>query len=224
MNERRNVPEIVIGPANCFADPKLGSISSLRCQKSRMPRPLEDATCEVMFRGRNSLVWRKAGRRPLGPCRARFALRLLRGRATPSPKGEAWWSQTGSNRRPHACKARALPAELWPRTRRRMLQARRKLNERHMRSIKVVGLGRLELPTSRLSSARSNQLSYKPLHKERARAHGVHAKCVHADVSHKPSPWRVFVREERETKTAKSRQWSSTIWRSMAPDVSKTIR
>src|SRR5205814_6485343 len=30
-----------------------------------------------------------------------------------------WWSQTGSNRRPHACKARALPAELWPRTRRR---------------------------------------------------------------------------------------------------------
>ena len=29
---------------------------------------------------------------------------------------------------------------------------------------KVVGLGRLELPTSRLSSARSNQLSYKPKH------------------------------------------------------------
>ena len=27
---------------------------------------------------------------------------------------------------------------------------------------RVVGLGRLELPTSRLSSARSNQLSYKP--------------------------------------------------------------
>ena len=38
-----------------------------------------------------------------------------------------------------------------------------KLDEKHMRSIKVVGLGRLELPTSRLSSARSNQLSYKPL-------------------------------------------------------------
>ncbi len=71
-----------------------------------------------------------------------------------------WWSQTGSNRRPHACKARALPAELWPRTRRRMLYAG---YERRMRSIKVVGLGRLELPTSRLSSARSNQLSYKPL-------------------------------------------------------------
>src|SRR4029453_14058524 len=58
-----------------------------------------------------------------------------------------WWSQTGSNRRPPACKAGALPAELWPRT---SVQQ------------KLVGLGRFELPTSRLSSARSNQLSYKP--------------------------------------------------------------
>jgi hypothetical protein len=41
---------------------------------------------------------------------------------------------------------------------------------RRMRSIKVVGLGRLELPTSRLSSARSNQLSYKPLTREAAMA------------------------------------------------------
>src|SRR5271163_4477836 len=31
------------------------------------------------------------------------------------PRGSDWWSQTGSNRRPHACKARALPTELWPR-------------------------------------------------------------------------------------------------------------
>ena len=63
-----------------------------------------------------------------------------------------WWSQTGSNRRPHACKARALPAELWPRN-----------QKTNAHSMSVVGLGRLELPTSRLSSARSNQLSYKPL-------------------------------------------------------------
>ena len=27
----------------------------------------------------------------------------------------SWWSQTGSNRRPPACKAGALPTELWPR-------------------------------------------------------------------------------------------------------------
>ena len=86
-----------------------------------------------------------------------------------------WWSQTGSNRRPHACKARALPAELWPRTRRRMLLPA----VRRMRSIKVVGLGRLELPTSRLSSARSNQLSYKPLTtRSVARAHRLDAGCI----------------------------------------------
>src|SRR5438045_4201104 len=90
---------------------------------------------------------------------------------------EGWWSQTGSNRRPHACKARALPAELWPRTRRRMLSP----VMRHMRSIKVVGLGRLELPTSRLSSARSNQLSYKPLTREAAMARN----RLTPDASHK---------------------------------------
>ena len=35
----------------------------------------------------------------------------------------------------------------------------------------VVGLGRFELPTSRLSSARSNQLSYKPLTREAPAEH-----------------------------------------------------
>lgn len=58
---------------------------------------------------------------------------------------QPWWSRTGSNRRPPACKAGALPAELRP------------------HKVKLVGLGGLEPPTSRLSSARSNQLSYKPL-------------------------------------------------------------
>src|SRR6185312_7082550 len=37
------------------------------------------------------------------------------GRAIKSSAAIAdWWSQTGSNRRPPACKAGALPAELWP--------------------------------------------------------------------------------------------------------------
>ena len=194
-------------PANCFADPKLGSISSLRCQKSRT-RVLKGQRMRSDVS--RTIFWLARPVSPLGYAGTLRPSILLAHAAN-------WWSQTGSNRRPHACKARALPAELWPRTRRRMLQAGH--GKRHMRSIKVVGLGRLELPTSRLSSARSNQLSYKPLHKERARAHR-----LHANASHKRSPWRVFVREERETKTAKSRQWSSTIWRSLAPDVSKTIR
>ena len=68
-------------------------------------------------------------------------------RATPrAAKGEAWWSQTGSNRRPHACKARALPTELWPR----------------WFPDQMVGPGRVERPTSRLSGVRSNHLSYEP--------------------------------------------------------------
>ena len=66
-----------------------------------------------------------------------------------------WWSQTGSNRRPHACKARALPTELWPRE--IVVRVKPALSLEP-----VVGLGGLEPPTSRLSSARSNQLSYKP--------------------------------------------------------------
>ncbi len=76
---------------------------------------------------------------------------LFHGRVLESVRrARRWWSQTGSNRRPPACKAGALPTELWPRS--NGTQQRREL----------VGLGRFELPTSRLSSARSNQLSYRP--------------------------------------------------------------
>ena len=60
----------------------------------------------------------------------------------------------------------------------------------------VVGLGRFELPTSRLSSARSNQLSYKP--KFFGGPRGPHRAIA---LSESPR----LVREERETKTAKSR-------------------
>ena len=146
---------------------QLGSISSLRCQKSRTLLSIQTSRCEVMFRGRR-----------LNTCKHSVGDQTI------------WWSQTGSNRRPHACKARALPAELWPRN-----------QKTNAHSMSVVGLGRLELPTSRLSSARSNQLSYKPL---------THIQSRTRD-SASLQPQRVFVREERETKTAKSRQCSSTI-------------
>ena len=56
-----------------------------------------------------------------------------------------WWRRRGSNSRPPACKAGALPAELRPRV-------------KHL-----VGSRGLEPPTSRLSGVRSNRLSYEPV-------------------------------------------------------------
>ena len=121
MIERRNVPEIVIAIHELLR--RSQTRINLLFTMSEIPHahPVKDATREVMFRGRYFFGRQSARLRPRGLRRASFAPRLLRGCATRSPKGEAWWSQTGSNRRPHACKARALPAELWPRTRRRML-------------------------------------------------------------------------------------------------------
>ena len=124
-----------------------------------MPDPVKDLGCEVMFSRTDGYgFYRKPAYALTSFGVAAFAsfATLERRLACPAEAREAsegWWSQTGSNRRPHACKARALPAELWPRN--------QKTNALH--SIEMVGLGRLELPTSRLSSARSNQLSYKPI-------------------------------------------------------------
>ena len=64
----------------------------------------------------------------------------------------------------------------------------------------VVGLGRLELPTSRLSSARSNQLSYKP----------EPAVIVSGGRSHETTTMTTTAgegssEEEKETKAAASR-------------------
>ena len=70
-----------------------------------------------------------------------------------------------------------------------------------------MGLGRLELPTSRLSSARSNQLSYKPKTRPLARPdpengrRGARRMMV---ITIAPRTWRGLVQEERETETAAS--------------------
>jgi hypothetical protein len=66
--------------------------------------------------------------------------------SSPLPR-KFWWSGPGLNRQPPACKADALPIELPPRSR---------------LETTMVGLGRVELPTSPLSGARSSQLSYRP--------------------------------------------------------------
>ena len=66
-----------------------------------------------------------------------------------------WWSQSGSNRRPQACKASALPTELWPRKVRMFALVREPL-------LQMVGREGVEPSTSRLSGVRSNHLSYRP--------------------------------------------------------------
>src|SRR3984893_1458114 len=49
-------------------------------------------------------------------CLARFATigHIVACPAETREASEGWWSQAGSNRRPLACHASALPAELWP--------------------------------------------------------------------------------------------------------------
>ncbi len=69
-----------------------------------------------------------------------------------------WWSWTGSNRRPPACKAGALPAELQPLN---AISPKPHHQAEHSER-NVVGLDRLELSTSPLSGVRSNHLSYRP--------------------------------------------------------------
>ena len=86
------------------------------------------------------------------------------------------WSQSGSNRRHLACKASALPAELWPRRNLTCLPCRLRETasvtsfSRHpgklglivLQAKQLVGLEGLEPSTSPLSGVRSNHLSYRP--------------------------------------------------------------
>ena len=74
-----------------------------------------------------------------------------------------WWSQTDSNRRHPACKAGALPTELWPLTHCVSCLSPGELGSVASVCRRLVGPIRFELMTSRLSSVRSNQLSYGPI-------------------------------------------------------------
>ncbi len=89
-----------------------------------------------------------------------------------------------------------------PQARGRLVECQRRLRSNGLPSRsshserRLVGLGRLELPTSRLSSARSNQLSYRPAWV--ARAIHVNSRCSQL----KPQPidgrcWRTPVLERR---------------------------
>jgi hypothetical protein len=97
-----------------------GISPSLRCQL-RQPPELSSQRNLYLFKHGYFLDWRfrlSCGEPPgiAGPRAgaSNESARAAGSRNDSRSRQEKWWSQTGSNRRPHACKARALPAELWP--------------------------------------------------------------------------------------------------------------
>ena len=196
------------GPArqSCPIRPSTECASSSRCQISSGRGPSGSAAQLPA-----SWIKKRRGLRRSRPIRATKLIIIASDTFFQDQVTRNWWSQTGSNRRPHACKARALPTELWP-----LLKAvgsgRSAVAEPcepagssdcprpHCRLPKLVGLGGLEPPTSRLSSARSNQLSYKP---------GRRLFVTPRSKPKGPKTARVFPNpnvSERETKAARSRQ------------------
>ena len=66
---------------------------------------------------RNDLLFTMSDNTRMQTARGRDALHArihFHGRALKQAGRYRWWSQTESNRRPPACKAGALPTELWP--------------------------------------------------------------------------------------------------------------
>src|SRR6202051_3303323 len=76
----------------------------------------EATTWGLRYERACSLRYERACRGPSSPFGLRRgSLRYERAcRAEAGVACEGWWSQAGSNRRPLACHASALPAELWP--------------------------------------------------------------------------------------------------------------
>ena len=140
-------------PSPC--DPQLGSISSLRCQKTRARVHSNNSTRSDVSR----------------TIKAQYAVSAIK------PSGGARRDRTDDLMlAKHALSQLSygpVPED-----------------ESHPAPIEMVGLGRLELPTSRLSSARSNQLSYKPLTREA----DLHAHRFAPDATRKRSPNRLKVK------------------------------
>ncbi len=119
----------------------------------------------------------------------------------------SWWSQTESNRRHPACKAGALPTELWPRSKERPTSpgelSVRVVRRSSWQARGLVGPGRLELPTLRLSGVRSNQAELRAYGRTTA---GTRPRLAIAH-SRSSTVCRTLqsVNEERETETAASR-------------------
>ena len=146
--------------AACAVSRSLGTISSSRCQTTRACKRRVDAThCmrEFIFTDEHLTSWSS-------PPSLKLRRDNLRGSKAGLPTEAAIAAKVGGARRDRTDD---------------LLLAKQALSQLSYgpgcRSAKVVGLGRLELPTSRLSSARSNQLSYKPNDRPRSSPNGMRA-------------------------------------------------
>ena len=172
--------------ANPILTPSAGdrAVTAVTAESSASPDPTKDH--RAVFPSAPRFAPAPASARGLHPRPTRLETRLATrlgdrttdpARKAGKPESRPWWSRTESNRRPPACKAGALPTELRPLFRRvpARLGVPVKLCRHLVRQLGgaftgavlrpwpgVVGLGRLELPTSRLSGVRSNRLSYRP--------------------------------------------------------------
>lgn len=132
---------------------QLGSISSLRCQKSRNLLSIQTSKMRSDV-SRTIQVHDQSMIKPSGGARRDRTDDLMLAKHALSQL-----SYGPVTRRRSASQKSGVALRAMPDTLRIVLRGDATRSQRRS----VVGLGRLELPTSRLSSARSNQLSYKPL-------------------------------------------------------------
>ena len=123
--KRSNLADYV-GPAGHLHGRRNAAPPSIRIDDEALRMSVRNWNCGTSSIARNFRCAERPARSPLYDVRqhAKPVERTLRIQvfmdeddACKRDRGEsAWWSQTGSNRRPPACKAGALPAELWPLT------------------------------------------------------------------------------------------------------------
>jgi hypothetical protein len=138
--------------------PQLGAISSSRCQTTRMPVLPHNMRNLVYFR---TSRWMVSADDPAsgGARRDRTDDLLLAKQALSQLSYGPLFSGTLKVGAKAGLPSRSSRAASPPSP----FRASARQPSPRLRERRLVGLGRFELPTSRLSSARSNQLSYKPL-------------------------------------------------------------
>ena len=108
------LPGIASGPAVATGPSPMPFTS----RTARAPAPVDPARDPARLRGGGGCGAHDHGQTDGDRARSRMRREAPEGgrRGTRGGRvGEGWWSQAGSNRRPPACHAGALPAELWPR-------------------------------------------------------------------------------------------------------------